>query len=438
MTRGRYKFLNILKCNFIISGLSSECEANLYSELYIIPNKDITIIPKVVNITLHQKKPRVYKFFVPENIDHIIITFKIKPCPLCGDIYTSVQENKIPNNEDYLEKVTIKGNSDSIVNLQIWPFENKWHYLSIRYVDMDNTSIVNKTNIAINMTFITSLTLNKKNETDLLYFKTSISKILTTKNKPLTHIVPYKQYEMMRISSAENFIFEYDFAPYANGSSPIVLNVTNKEMSVLKFDIYDVIDIGGTLSLGFAIKPEISPEKVESPNITVVICIRRDVIEVPNYSKECYYNGFQNKAPVVLNNTVGGSLHLIHIPFPDAGTWYITLKAFYDDCLSCKCPDNCQKIFNSFVQDCELSCVNCSCVEKGKSYILDSKDCSMCTCDGGCFRKENEDMKNTSVIFSISSHPCIAGRCGKHGKCNHYIAGGFIYSACECSGGYRG
>jgi len=45
---------------------------------------------------------------------------------------------------------------------------------------------------------------------------------------------------------------------------------------------------------------------------------------------------------------------------------------------------------------------------------------------------------NTSVVFSVSSSPCVAGRCGRFGRCYHYMSGGFVFSTCVCSKGYRG
>ncbi|EDW33844.1 GL21912 [Drosophila persimilis] len=45
---------------------------------------------------------------------------------------------------------------------------------------------------------------------------------------------------------------------------------------------------------------------------------------------------------------------------------------------------------------------------------------------------------NTSVVFSVSSSPCVGGRCGHFGRCYHYMSGGFVFSTCVCMKGYRG
>lgn len=45
---------------------------------------------------------------------------------------------------------------------------------------------------------------------------------------------------------------------------------------------------------------------------------------------------------------------------------------------------------------------------------------------------------NASAVFTISSSPCVAGRCGRYGRCYHYMSGGFVFSTCLCMKGYRG
>lgn len=45
---------------------------------------------------------------------------------------------------------------------------------------------------------------------------------------------------------------------------------------------------------------------------------------------------------------------------------------------------------------------------------------------------------NASALFTISSSPCVAGRCGRFGRCYHYMSGGFVFSTCLCVKGYRG
>lgn len=223
----------------------------MYAEHYVI-QRPIKTIPSLTNFTITLKsEPETYKFFVADNIDHIYVSFNTpNPCKYCKNIVVTVQESRIPDKEHYLDKMHFDNNNQVNNVMQVWPYENRWHFIDFRY-DLENVTQDFTTDISISFKFISGINSTAiKNETDDLYFKTSVDKKLTSKYKSLQSILPYKQYDLMRIGSADNFLFDYDLPPFKNGTVPLTLNVTFKEMTVLKFQIYDVIDIGGTLSLG--------------------------------------------------------------------------------------------------------------------------------------------------------------------------------------------
>lgn len=93
----------------------------------------------------------------------------------------------------------------------------------------------------------------------------------------------------------------------------------------------------------------------------------------------------------------------VHVPYPEPGNWHLTLKAFCLTGESCDCAENCA--------------LNVSCAPQECSCMIDCP---------------------ATVETSISSSPCIDDRCNSHGRCVHYMSGGFVFSACHCSGGYRG
>lgn len=102
-------------------------------------------------------------------------------------------------------------------------------------------------------------------------------------------------------------------------------------------------------------------------------------------------------APDLFSQNIEPSM--IHIPYPEPGIWHLSLKAFSFE-KPCHCLENCK-----------------------------TSACNDCPC-----------MKETSerVEISIGSSPCVEGRCSSNGRCVHYMSGGFVFSACHCSGGYRG
>ncbi|KAF2346574.1 Protein of unknown function DUF3522 [Trinorchestia longiramus] len=46
--------------------------------------------------------------------------------------------------------------------------------------------------------------------------------------------------------------------------------------------------------------------------------------------------------------------------------------------------------------------------------------------------------REVTAIFSVSSSPCVQGKCGKYGSCYQYVYSGFIFSTCVCDAGYKG
>lgn len=95
---------------------------------------------------------------------------------------------------------------------------------------------------------------------------------------------------------------------------------------------------------------------------------------------------------------------MIHVPYPDPGTWYLSMQAF-----------NILKINSN----------NCSCLQ----------DCQLTSCQSCNCLKQSE----TRVETSISSSPCIEGSCSSNGHCHHHPnSGGFVITSCHCTGGYRG
>lgn len=102
-------------------------------------------------------------------------------------------------------------------------------------------------------------------------------------------------------------------------------------------------------------------------------------------------------ADIYVNSTGPATLH---VPFPEPGIWHISLRAF--------CVEE-----------------NCHCI----ATCLNGTACEDCDCMIPC---------NSTLESRISSLPCIEGLCNSHGKCMHYMSGGFVFAACYCSGGYRG
>lgn len=181
-------------------------------------------------------------------------------------------------------------------------------------------------------------------------------------------------------------------------------------------------------------------------------------------------------AASIMNNTnEETSTGLVHVPFPEPGKWYVTLGLFCHGAETSRITiiDSVKEFIKKYVDHLHDVKVPCACAnrtdyyqkcvsdarclsEMSESETLKVKECLM---DPKCTNKHKEMARkfelhhryateqsvatdsnscNASAVFTISSSPCVAGRCGRYGRCYHYMSGGFVFSTCLCMKGYRG
>lgn len=304
---------------------------------------------------------------------------------------------------------------------------------------------------------------------------------------------------LLRQTYREFFMFDYDLLPDVNGSVPTHLNITAGTPIGFRFEVGDVYDIGGTLSFAVAIKPEIKDigdtdsatnerannngqadgqdeEERLKGNQTIVVCMHLGEPGEPIWPDSCRYGKRTLPASSVVNNSdVDTSTGLIHVPFPESGKWYITMGLFCHGAATTArvtIIDSVKDFIRKYTQLLDTMRTPCSCALRSAYYksciedrkclaqmneteTLKIKECLMdskCTSNYEDMTKKFEihhrfateqsvatdDSCNSSVVFTISSSPCVAGRCGRYGRCYHYMSGGFVFSTCLCIKGYRG
>lgn len=197
---------------------------------------------------------------------------------------------------------------------------------------------------------------------------------------------------------------------------------------------------------------------------------------IPTWPDKCIYGRHAFPASSIINNTnEDTSTGLIHVPFPESGKWYVTLGLFCHGAetaarttiidsvkdfvrkhihhidnmsLPCACRNQSDFYRNCIVDGQCLANLNETETLKVKECLMDSK----CTKAHQLMATEfeshhkfateqivaNDASCNASAVFTISSSPCVAGRCGRYGRCYHYMSGGFVFSTCLCIKGYRG
>ncbi|XP_047353389.1 transmembrane protein 8B-like [Vespa velutina] len=202
-----------------------------------------------------------------------------------------------------------------------------------------------------------------------------------------------KSISLIRKSLPEFFVFDYEHRS-ENDTKSMPFNLTSDGITVLDFEIARVYDVGGTVTVGIKM---LNVDKKDQKNIFIVACITLGYYSNITAGGSCIRAWNVTGADIYVNETGPG---LVHIPFPEPGRWYVSLKSFCVDG-KCNCAENC----------------------------LNGTICKECECMKPC---------SVEIESSISSSPCIEGRCNSHGKCMHYMSGGFVFSACYCTEGYRG
>ncbi|XP_055923010.1 uncharacterized protein LOC129953695 [Eupeodes corollae] len=210
-------------------------------------------------------------------------------------------------------------------------------------------------------------------------------------------------------------------------------------------------------------------------NQTIIVCMRMGEPGEPTWPDKCRYGRKVLPASSIVNNTDSNtSTGLIHVPFPESGQWYVTMGLYChgaETAARVTIIDSVKEFVKKYVGMLETMRPPCACAHAAKYYqtcindrkcvaqmneteTLKIKECMMdskCSDDFVDMTKKFEshhkfateqhfalDNCNTSVVFTISSSPCVAGRCGRFGRCYHYMSGGFVFSTCVCMKGYRG
>ncbi|XP_017123974.1 uncharacterized protein LOC108143908 [Drosophila elegans] len=234
-------------------------------------------------------------------------------------------------------------------------------------------------------------------------------------------------------------------------------------------------DLGGILAERLIGDPKeevvTATPATSNQSMQIVVCMQLGEPGQPEYPDKCRYGQRLNQASIVVNHTE--NMGLVHIPFPESGRWYVTMGLFchgsgtarvsimesvkefirkHQDMLAemrspCDCAESVPR-YAACIRSPEcLGAMNETETLKVKECIMDDK----CSSNGKqmtrLFVEHHKaameqhvalENCNTSVVFSVSSSPCVAGRCGRFGRCYHYMSGGFVFSTCVCSKGYRG
>lgn len=400
---------------------------------------------------LKPKNEIIYKFYVPKSIDTVIISLKdIIYCTSCYKLISRVQSRSIPTEKNFLKTFLISNNT---FNGKFWAEEESWYYITFNF-ESNDTNIQDNGQFMFLVKYISNIIdISLKNQTEItvrenlnsrtfsLYSRAEFRSFMS-ENSILNNV--YKQYDLIRGGNTESFLFSFDLNLVEEDAPPLFINLTSIDFTVLKYKLFDTIDMGGTMQFTLAFKPRIKKEGIykvlekEPKNHIIVACISNKKKLIPTWPNKCVDNGIEYSAPVIVNSTSTNMSVLV--PYPESGFWYISMKLFCGQCEPCDCSEKCKQSYIKCVEKCEFDCKSprdCKiCRSDCERNTLNNVDgCVNCDCDGPC---KSSSSCNTSVLFDVSSMPCVRGSCGNHGRCMFMVAEGFVYSSCYCLHNYRG
>lgn len=362
-----------------------------------IARESLKILNEDVNFkdTLHTNSTGTsssYKFFVPWNVDICTVEiFVTESCHECNDLIFLVQSNSLPTSKLYLQSMIIPANQTGKTIIEFYPHENSWHYADLKFFEKstdasssamnissssallashlktsrvaDNSTTVHKIDFNVTLQFSYKNIVDDAPSNEKKVKSLDVSKNLkdhSSNDADYQEYIPYiakkrtfVEYPLLRQTYREFFMYDYDLVPDQNGTVPASINLTAGMAALMKFDIGDVYDIGGTLSFAISMTTadnvagalnvnlqqhsstasislgsgeQAIAEKLISPdeskpslgNQTVIVCLRLNEPGMPTWPDKCVYGRQSFIANTIINNTDSlTSTGLIHVPFPE-------------------------------------------------------------------------------------------------------------------------
>lgn len=385
------------------TGLVANCQTILYTDLQVKKEEFIELIDCYNGLTIdYSLIPGYFKCMSIDSVQPI--SFNITVVNTRSDnkeVSLKVQSLSLPTDENYLINCAFDPRANNIQTITFTPYPSSWHYIHVDHIE--NSSSVSDCE---------SYHLREEEDIDN-------SSVL----------------DLMRDDKGRFFTFDYGLPTADLQDTTSLINVTSGEIKSLRFQVNQFLDIGGSLAIEASLlmslkyymgykrefkKGALLAFTEDNQFFKAVICLDNGHTSIPLDTGHCKYNDRVKPALFVLNSTDSESIYdKVIIPYPDSGTWYVTLRVFCD---SVVCP--------------------CRTSHNGTKYYVDPNDLD---------DEEEEDTAaswnqtrqgtsdcNATVVLSISSTSCVAGRCSNHGNCLLNTFGGLVMSFCSCTSGFGG
>lgn len=373
-------------------GLSPNCVAMMESSMSVL-TKDATVVIPGTEISGQidaDTQSDNFKFYVPSETWMVYLNLSSDHCHTAPCLRMNYAPRAIPD-----PKVG-NGNCESSKTCEkdFIPAVDCWYYVTVSaFHNLSGSSI----RFTLKVSFLAHNSTEKwkfvETATILPHLKTQeISDDLALLAEDLQSF--WTLIPLARQSFSAFFTFNYQSEHDEENKSFFSVNVSVDELTTMQFEVNRISDIGGTLTFEMKLEEDSNLKNVTANlyNVSVVACLSYQARAFPLYPQDAcisYTEGLSKTKIQVNSSSETNRIGSIHVPFPEPGLWFVTLKSF---CFN-----------NDSLQ------TNCT-----------------------------PDQNKLNVSLIIESNMCTADNCGRFGDCYNYMSGGFIFSTCVCRHGYIG
>lgn len=348
----------------------------------------------------------IYKFFAPDHVTEATARISFaEVCAHCPNVSFHVKANAFPascseeelswdgNEQNYFHGTVISPNQTEEISIEFYVQPNTWHYVRLRFAEANDEfclglrpSKLAADEVAVamagtggdpsfetyNVSFALQIEFNQQaeeaeNESVAAQSPSHSSSQTQTASLSEPAVSSWQPlrfrgmdfYSLLRQSYHEFFMFDYDLCPDANGTVPVLLNLTAHSAAGFAFELGEVYDIGGTLTFAVSMKhemrfsselkpppPTTAPaserggilaeklvggmddgstiaghEKTSRSNqsMQIIVCMHLGEPGAPTWPDKCRYGQRLLPASIIVNNT--DLMGLVHVPFPESGFW---------------------------------------------------------------------------------------------------------------------
>ncbi|KOB71277.1 Uncharacterized protein OBRU01_08413, partial [Operophtera brumata] len=303
-------------------GLVAVCQTILYTDLQVRKANEIEVIDCYRGVTVdYTEIPAYFKCITIDSVERISFNLTIvNASTIQNEVSFKVQALSLPTEENYLINCAFDPRINTVQTIVFAPHPNAWHYIHLDHVKGNASAIADCES----------------------YYPKAVEQEIDN------HTV----LDFMRDDKGRFFTFDYGLPTTDLQDVTSLINITSGETKSLRFKVNQFLDTGGSIAIEASLLMSIKyfmgyKRQYKSGSLLAftednqffkaVICMDIGHASLPLANGRCRYNDKEKPALFVLNSTDSESIYdKVVIPFPESGTWYLSLRLFCDSVV-CPC-----------------------------------------------------------------------------------------------------